>query len=111
MIVFKVFLSILNQMDFHLDQNRKENCRRDHIPFNLKGNGNIVFSVDFFSSVDIYLSLSKVIGLDSPALYYGSNLILFSGTLSARILTAPALGRHALLTMCCDALRRVKAPK
>ena len=40
-----VFLSILNQMEFHLVQNRKENCPHDHIPFNLKGNGNIVFSV------------------------------------------------------------------
>ena len=26
-------------------ENRKENCSHDHIPFNLKGNGNIVFSV------------------------------------------------------------------
>ena len=26
-------------------ENRKENCRHDHIPFNMKGNGNIVFSV------------------------------------------------------------------
>ena len=26
-------------------ENRKENCLHDHIPFNLKGNGNIVFSV------------------------------------------------------------------
>ena len=25
-------------------ENRKENCHHDHIPFNLKGNGNIVFS-------------------------------------------------------------------
>ena len=40
-----VFLSILNQMDFHLVQNRKENCHHDQIPFNAKGNGNIVFSV------------------------------------------------------------------
>ena len=40
-----VFLSILNQMDFHLVQNRKENCHRDHIPFNVKGIGSIVFSV------------------------------------------------------------------
>ena len=24
---------------------RKENCDHDHIPFNLKGNGNIIFSV------------------------------------------------------------------
>ena len=25
-------------------ENRKENCQRDHMPFNLKGNANIVFS-------------------------------------------------------------------
>ena len=35
----------LNQMEIHLVQNRKENCHYDHIPFNEKGNGNIVFSV------------------------------------------------------------------
>ena len=35
----------LNQMEFHLVQNRKENCHHDHIPINVKGNGNIVFSV------------------------------------------------------------------
>ena len=35
----------LNQMEFHLVQNRKENCHYDRIPFNVKGNGNIVFSV------------------------------------------------------------------
>ena len=34
-----------NQMDFHLVQNRKENCRHDHILFNVKGNGILVFSV------------------------------------------------------------------
>ena len=32
-------------MDFNLDQNRKENCHYDHIPFNFKGNGILVFSV------------------------------------------------------------------
>ena len=32
-------------MEFHLVQNRKENCHYDHIPFNVKGNGNIVFLV------------------------------------------------------------------
>ena len=26
-------------------KNRKENCHHDHIPFNMKGNGNMVFSV------------------------------------------------------------------
>ena len=42
MIGVIVFLSILNQMEFHLVQNRKENCHHDDIPFNLKGIGNIV---------------------------------------------------------------------
>ena len=41
MIVVQVFISILNQTEIHLV---KENCHLDHIPFNLKGNGNIVFS-------------------------------------------------------------------
>ena len=31
--------------EIHLVQNRKENCHHDHIPFNMKENGNIVFSV------------------------------------------------------------------
>ena len=38
-------LSILNQMEFHFVQNRKENGHHDQIPFNVKGNGNIVFSL------------------------------------------------------------------
>ena len=45
MIVVTVFLSILNQMVIHLVQNQKENCHHDHIPLNVKVNGNIVFSV------------------------------------------------------------------
>ena len=45
MIVATVFLSILSQMDFHLVQNREENCHHNHIPFNVKGNGILVFSV------------------------------------------------------------------
>ena len=32
-------------MEFHLVQNRKENCHPDHIPFKLKGNWILVFSV------------------------------------------------------------------
>ena len=34
-------------ISLHLVQNRKENCHHDHIQFNVKGNGNIVFSVYF----------------------------------------------------------------
>ena len=45
MIVGTVFLSGLNQMEIHLVQNGKENRNHDHVPFNVKGNGNIVFSV------------------------------------------------------------------
>ena len=44
-IVVTILLSILNQMEFHLIQNPKEYCHHDHIPFHVKGNGNIVFSV------------------------------------------------------------------
>jgi len=44
-IVVTVFLSILNQMEIHLVQNRKEICHHDHIPFNMKWNRNIVLSV------------------------------------------------------------------
>ena len=43
MIVETVFLSILNQMEFYLVQNRKENRHHDHIPFSVNGNENIVF--------------------------------------------------------------------
>ena len=45
MVVVTAFFSILNQMEFHLVQNRKENCHHDHIPFNLKGNRIRVSSV------------------------------------------------------------------
>ena len=39
------FPSTLNQIEFHLVLNRKENCHHDHIPFDVKRNRNIVFSV------------------------------------------------------------------
>jgi len=45
MIVATVFLSIVNQMEFHLVHNRTENCHHDQIPFNVKEIGNIVLSV------------------------------------------------------------------
>ena len=45
MIAVTVFISILNQMEFHLVKDRMENCHHDHIPFNVKGIGDIVFSV------------------------------------------------------------------
>ena len=45
MIVVTVFLSILNTNGTPFgSENRMENCHHDHIPFNMKGNGNIVFS-------------------------------------------------------------------
>ena len=43
MIVVTVFLSILNQMEIYLVQSRKGNCHHNHIPFNVKGNENIIF--------------------------------------------------------------------
>ena len=47
-----ILLSTLNQMEFHLVQIRKENCQNDCILFNLKGNGNLVFSVYALYSLD-----------------------------------------------------------
>ena len=54
MIVVIVFLSILNQREYHLvvNQNRKEDCHHDHIPFNVKGNGILVFSVCILYSLE-----------------------------------------------------------
>ena len=45
MIVVTDFLSILNQMEFHLVENQNENCYHDYIPFNVRGDENKVFSV------------------------------------------------------------------
>ena len=59
MIVVTVFLSILNQMQYHLVQNLKENYRHDHTPFNVKGNGNIVFSVYFILSSKAQISTNN----------------------------------------------------
>ena len=56
MILLTVFLSILNQMEFHLIQNQKENSYHDHFPFNLKGNGNIVFSVCSYQIFKVILN-------------------------------------------------------
>ena len=71
-IVVTVFLSILNQMDFHLVQNRKENYHHDHIPFNVKGNRNIVFSVR------IWLALSELQRLFRSALLLHCFILLAS---------------------------------
>ena len=50
-IVVTIFLPILNQMEFHLVQNRKENCHHDHIPLNVKGIVCVVFSVHAAAAV------------------------------------------------------------
>jgi len=60
-IVGTVFHSIFNQMEYHLVQNRKGNCHHDHIPFNVKGNGNIFFSkFSIFSQPSSEYSLKSV---------------------------------------------------
>ena len=42
---YSFHFDFLNQIEFHLVQNRMENCHHAHIPFSLKGIENIVFSV------------------------------------------------------------------
>ena len=59
MIMMTVCLSTLNQMEFHLVQNRTENCHHDHIPFNLKGNRILVFSVHAHVSKHKHGSLAQ----------------------------------------------------
>ena len=59
MIVVTVFYSILNQMEFYLVQNGMETCHHDHILFNVKGNGNIVFSV--YAESKQFLNLAKLL--------------------------------------------------
>ena len=45
------FESKFNELEYHLVQNRTENCHHDHIiPFNLKGNGNLFLQVHFFDT-------------------------------------------------------------
>ena len=45
-----------------LVQNRKENCHHDHIPFNVKRNGNIVFSVQRYLSEFIPMANIQSVG-------------------------------------------------
>ena len=75
MIVVTVFLSIMNLMEIHLDQNRKENCHHDHIPFNLKGNGNIVFSV--YNKTDVNFCFPQL------RLFHAVDLSLFTQEVGA----------------------------
>ena len=65
MIEVTVFLSILNQMELHLGQNREENCHHDHIPINVKGNGILVCSVQ-------RIHMGVMVALISSVPYYGN---------------------------------------
>ena len=60
-------------MEFHLVQNRKENCHHDHIPFDLKENGNIVFSV-----IGKLQALSESCNHRKPRVKYYSDYLLTS---------------------------------
>ena len=55
-------------MEFHLVQNRKENCQHVHIPFNVKGIGSIVFSVYPLSEGLVSLGImgAQIIALLNP---------------------------------------------
>jgi len=65
----------LNQMEFHLVQNLKENCHHDHIPFNVKGKGNIVFSVKRPESIDT--NSNTKIGISWNVLNTSNFIVLF----------------------------------
>ena len=61
----------LNQMEFHLVQNRKENCHHDHIAFNMKGKGSIVFSVQ--ATLAAYIAI-----LQQSASFLGKEKVVFA---------------------------------
>ena len=73
MIVMTILLSIFNQMEFHLVQNRKKPHHNDHISFNLKEN--IIFFCecrwDFHNSklakINLVIGIRK--GASTPATY------------------------------------------
>ena len=60
-------------MEFQLEQNKKENSHHDHIPFNVKGNGNIVCTVKRIRPLRLSLEWFPV-GLLHPKLARELNL-------------------------------------
>ena len=52
------------------NRNRKENCHHDYIPFNFKGNGNIVFSVKLATKESAHLFS------DFQIRFFSSNVVI-----------------------------------
>ena len=82
------FFRVLNQMEFHLVQNWKENCHNYHIPFNLKGNGNIFISVYFDLSflrlyIPLYIPLYILSYIPTIALEFQGYVCHYSETYSS----------------------------
>ena len=77
MIVVTVFLFNFERTEFYLVQNRKENCHHDHIPFNVKGNENLVFSVQVLMYRESWSEIVLVFG-------HAYNFYLSSGAVRAR---------------------------
>ena len=70
------FPFVLNEMEFQLVRNRKENCHHDQIPFKLKGNVNIVLSVEprpNFAAVEWFFLAKLGVGV---ALCWSSFVVL-----------------------------------
>jgi len=76
MIVVTVFPSIFKQMEFHLVQNQKETCHHDHIPFNLKRNGILVFSDQVTQQRDV----TNVVGKEVFSVVYRSHRLAARAT-------------------------------
>ena len=100
MMMVTVFLSISNQMDFNLVQNRKGNCHHDQIPFNLKGNGKKVFSVCWKNSSYQTYSCSRDwrLSLGNPGGPIGAPLILPPRTSQSTIVLRDLRTRDASLS-------------
>ena len=93
----------LNQIEFNLVQNREENCYHDHnIPLNLKGNENIVFSVQgtlqlspFRSWTDIFRLVIGILVMIPMSKYLCQNF-------HVKIPVSKSPRQNNRVEICCD---------
>ena len=63
--------------EFHFVQIQKENCHQDHIPFNVKGIGSIVFSVQHkYAAKTLHISI--IFCNPSEMTHFYTNLVIMT---------------------------------
>ena len=59
-------------------ENRNENCHHDHVPFNVEGNGNIVFSVCMLDTLLFLHTAQLLLAQINHEIYLGEKQVLFA---------------------------------